>query len=696
MILSLLGCNENNEDISKDTIELLDPVGVATEYEHVTERDMYSVDVYSSSVNPVVTEYAFSKEQVFKNYGAIPGEDVAAGDTLVYSQTKSLEKQVEDVNAQLDDLENNRKIEVVRLEKEVLDAKEAEEDAFEAYDKIRRVEPEPCTKEHDMWEEQIHWPEYSYKMAVQRREKIEENVRQSAELYELEHNYVLGNRQRITDKVIDTTVISKSDGVIVASNYFVNGDVVPKDIPILAVGDASSMVLYTEYIAKETINKALDYYAIIDGKRYELTYVNMEPEEYQQRSNDGESVYTTFVINEPGDDVIIGSYAAVVVEKDRRKKVLSISNDALKKEADGYYAYLYDGEESKYVPVEIGMRDGLYSEVISGLKVGDMVLSSNTVKKTKKTEKVTRGDYSINVELPGYLYYPFSEWLVNPAQNGTVYLKEVLVEENEKVTKDQVLATIEVVPDKIEIERLNTQISRLQSRLAEMNVTKAACDAQGLISYELNIKIAENERDTKIKKRELDKLNKYSGIINITAPYDGAVVQIADIKAGDIIQPDGNIVEMANDSMSYIIVKDDRNQLNYGNDAQITVSGAKGPITIQGKVVTINNICLSKNMANEYSLIAVSQEEMNQLEGSVLNQGKWNRNNYKINVRIRDEKNVLIVPKAAVVNKDKSTYVTVVKGDGSVEQRSFVPGGSDNNYYWVVEGLTEGMTICWE
>ena len=57
---------------------------------------------------------------------------------------------------------------------------------------------------------------------------------------------------------------------------------------------------------------------------------------------------------------------------------------------------------------------------------------------------------------------------------------------------------------------------------------------------------------------------------------------------------------------------------------------------------------------------------------------------------------MLIVPKAAVVNKDKSTYVTVVKGDGSVEQRSFVPGGSDNNYYWVVEGLTEGMTICWE
>ena len=52
--------------------------------------------------------------------------------------------------------------------------------------------------------------------------------------------------------------------------------------------------------------------------------------------------------------------------------------------------------------------------------------------------------------------------------------------------------------------------------------------------------------------------------------------------------------------------------------------------------------------------------------------------------------------KAAVILKDKSTYVNVLKEDGSVEQVGFIPGGSDTNNYWIVDGLTEGMTVCWE
>lgn len=692
-----VGCDTQIDDGRMDKIELLEPIGASAQYDYVKERDMYLVDVYSSSVNPVVKEYSFAKEQTFMKYGAIPGQSVNEGDTLVYSETKSLDKQIESIEEEIDDLESNYKIESIRNEKNILDALESEEDAKEAYEKVARLEPDPCTIEHDMWEEQVHWPEYSYKNAIMRREQTQESVRQSKELYELEHKYKLESKQRIVDKVIDTTVVSDTAGEIVACNYYSNGDVIGKEVPILAVGDTSSKVLQTEYIAKSTIGKALDVYAVIDGKRYELDYINMEPEEYQQMVEDGDSVYTTFVLEDPKDEVSIGTYAIVVVEKDRRSKVLCVPNDAVKKEADSYYVYLFDGEESSYVPVEIGMKDGFYSEVISGLKAGDKILSDSTPKKTKNTATIERGDYSIDAQLNGFMYYPFSEWIVNPAQNGTTYLKEFLVSENEQVVKDQVLATIEVVPDQIEIGRLNTQISRLTSRLAEMNLTKAACDAKGLVSYELNIKISENERDTKIKRRQLSKLSKYSGIIEITAPYDGVVRNLESVKPGDILAPDSNIIEIANDSTSYIIVQDDKNQLNYGNDAQITVSSMSGPVTMGGKVVTVNKMCLTKELTNDYSLIAVPQEEMGQLEGSVLTTtGRWDRNAYKVNVKVRSEKNVLIVPKAAVTTKDKSTYVNVINSDGTVERKSFIPGGSDNNYYWVVDGLTEGMTVCWE
>ena len=423
----------------------------------------------------------------------------------------------------------------------------------------------------------------------------------------------------------------------------------------------------------------------------------MEPEEYQQLVDEDESVYTSFILEDPENQVEYGNYAAVVIEKDRRKNVLSVPNDALKKESDGYYVYRYDEGESSYIKVELGMRDGMYSEVISGLSEGDKVLSTDVAKAAKNTGTVTRGDYSIEMELNGFLYYPFSEWIVNPAQNGTTYLKEILVSENEKVEKDQVIATIEVVPDQIEVNRLSTQIARLESRLAELNVTKAACDAKELVSYDLNIKISENERDTKIKRRELQKLNKYSGIVELKAPYSGEIMEIESIKPGEILEPDAKLVEMAKDSMSYIIVKDEKNQLNYGNSVDITVSSMSGPVTLEGKVATVSNSCLSKKMVNDFSLIAVSNEQLSLLDGSVLlDTGRWDRNNYKVSVKSRSEKNVLIVPKMAVTNKDKSTYVTVVKQDGTVERRNFIPGGSDNNYYWIVDGLSEGLTVCWE
>lgn len=700
LILSfvLSGCSEAESDGKNENIELLEPVGVTADFDYVTQRNMYSVEVYNCSVNPVVTEYSFSKEQTFKSYGAIPGQQVEAGEALVYAQTKLLDRQTENIEDEIEDLEINHEIEMAKLNKDLKDAQKNEKEAFESYDKIFRVQPDdPCSIEHDIWEDQVRWPEYSYKNAIMRRQKIEDEIEHKKELYELEHAYILGNRDRITDKVSDTTVVTKTAGEIVACNYFANGDIIAKDTPLLAVGDTSVKVLNTEYISKSKITKALDVYAVIDGKRYEIQYENMEPEEYQQLVDSNENIHTTFILKDPNDEVKIGSYAAVIVEKDRRKKVLSVPVNSLKKEADGYYVYLYDGVDTTYVPVQIGMRDGLYAEVISGLSEGDKVLAEDLPRLTKNTGTVTRGDYSVDTELNGYFYYPFTEWLVNPAENGSTYLKEILVTQNEEVAKDQVLAILEVVPDQIEINRLTTQISRLESRLAELNVTKAACDAKGLISPELNIKISENERDTKLKRRELNKLSKYAGLVEIKAPYDGIIADLETIKPGDLIAPDADILEIANNSMSFIIVKDDKNQLNYGNTATVKVSGSTDNSSIEGRIVTVNNMSLSKKLVNNYSLLELPEDETNSIAGSVMNgPGRWNRSTFKVTVKVRSEKNVIMVPKAAVTVKDKSTYVTVVNEDGSVERRSFIPGGSDTNYYWSVEGLTEGMTVCWE
>ena len=49
--------------------------------------------------------------------------------------------------------------------------------------------------------------------------------------------------------------------------------------------------------------------------------------------------------------------------------------------------------------------------------------------------------------------------------------------------------------------------------------------------------------------------------------------------------------------------------------------------------------------------------------------------------------NVVLVPREAVTIKDGKTYVNVLNEDGSIVPTSFLAGGNDNKYYWVIEGI---------
>lgn len=697
---SLAGCGTTEDDGKNENIELNNPVGVTAEYAIVSERDMYEYDVYSSSVNPVITEYSFAKNQTFKKYGATPGSAVKAGDVLVYSETKSLDKQVNQLNEEIEDYVSYHKLSVDSIQKNISDAKDAEWEAWDSYRSVLETEPDKDSPWYSGWAAMAKNPEGFYNRAVLNRKRLEENLKETNEQYELEYSYMKGNLQRIYDKIADATVTSNVDGEVVACNFYYSGDYIQKDSAIMAVGDTSRKVLFTDYISKGNIGKALDIYAIIDGKRYEVEYENMEPEEYRQLSNDGESVHTTFYLNDPANEVPIGTYAVVIVEKNRRSNVLCIPNDALKKESDGYYVYLYNDGESQYVPVTVGMRDGMYAEVITGLNPGDRVLSETVPKKTANTAQLSIADYSVEVQKDGFLYYPYSEWITNPVEYGTAYLKEMLVTNNEKIEAGQTLATIEVVADDIEIARLNRQLARLNERLTTLKAKKADNDAKNKTDRSLEREIAEKERTVVQVKRNLAKISKYSGIVEIKAPTSGIVMEadgLNGLKPGDLLAYDANIVEIANDNLSYIILKDDKNQFNYANTAEVRITSTNGTGTINGKIVTANQLGLSRGLTNEYALVAIPQEEMAQVSGSTMVEGgRWDRNSFKVTVQVRSEKGVLTVPKTAVTTKDKSTYVTVIKDDGTVENVSFIAGGSDSNLYWVVDGLEEGMTICWE
>ncbi len=58
--------------------------------------------------------------------------------------------------------------------------------------------------------------------------------------------------------------------------------------------------------------------------------------------------------------------------------------------------------------------------------------------------------------------------------------------------------------------------------------------------------------------------------------------------------------------------------------------------------------------------------------------------------------NVIKVPEEAVTKDENDCYVTVMREDGSFVKTKFIPGGSNQFDYWVLEGLEEGMTIVYK
>lgn len=692
------GSTQGSETNANEEITLIEPVGISANYDIATMRDLYKYDIYNSVVAPYVTEYAFEKDRNFKKYGAAPGAEVKKGDAIVYSETREIDKQIEEKKEVIEDLENAHVVSVDELQKDIYDAKQAEFKVHEGYAAMYSFEPDPAWKDaHRWWETIAVGPEISYKRMLQARLRLEQALKETNEMYELEHKYQEDGLKRMQDKIQDATITAKEDGVVVNCGELNGGDFVPKDVSMIAVGDPTVKVMKTEYISKNTMAKAEEVYAVVGGKRYEVMYEPIEQEEYNRLTLDNETVYSTFYLKD-ADDLEMGAYGVIVLVKESRTNVLCVPNDAVKMEKDSCYVYLYDGENSVYTPVQIGMKDGVYSEVLSGVKEGDMVLSGEGVTLERKQETLQYGETYTAFEGSGYFFYPFSEWIINPVDEGKTYIKEKLITKYQRVKAGDVLMTLEVVSDSIEIERCNKRLGRLAERLAKLQKEKYDNDARRIIDRSVEKAINANIAETTQVQRRLSKLTKYSGIVEVTAPTDGIITDEGELKEGDLIYPGTKLIMFADDSMRYIVLKDSNNALSFGNEAEIEYvdqNSARQKMT--GKIATVGNSSLTKDLVKDWALVELPEESKAMIDGSAEGEeGKWSRSMYTVKVKTRLMDHVILVPKQAVYVMGGSTYVSVVNDDGTVTRKGFIAGGSNNNYYWAVSGLDEGMNICWE
>lgn len=686
---------ENDEAVP----ELIDPVGISTNYALALPRDMYDAEVHAAIVCPEVEYYEYTSSLPFEKYGALPGEEVHSGDVLIYSNTEAMDDSIEEIQEAI----NKADVEYLEyLSDAVVDLSDMKKDEYEAsvaWAKIRDMEPE---SEDDpfylRWTKMIMPAEGAYKRIKLQRERFEVSMKNREDEFNLDRNYQLTKLTRIDEKKSQALISSSSEGMVVGINFYEPGQNIVKGSECIVLGNVNNKQLKCEFVSKATISKAEEVYALINGKRYEVTYEVMEADEYKRIKARDSVVYSTFYIDDPANEIVLGDFGVIVVVNKSRKNTLCVPIDAVNHDENGDFVYIIDGEQSKRVSVMVGMKDGKYCEIIEGLNENDKIISSEEPIKTKSTKKLETGKVSHEFSTRGFLFYPSSEWLGNPAKTGTGYLKEICIERYQQVKAGDVVARVEVIPDKIEISKIERKIQRQQERLNDIIVRQSKKNTDE-VEKEVTRAVREKTKTIDELMKQLEKLKKYSGVINIVAPYDGTITYVADLKEGDLISYKQGIVQIADVSRCFVLVEDKDGQLSYGNKAEVSFRDNSGRTSsIEGDVVTLNPYALDSEMKTGYALIALSSEDaaiVSQFGSIISDGGWWNRTMFNVAVEIRSMDNVVLVPKSAVKMVGKDTYVAVRTKDGD-KYVSFVPGGSDSNNYWVAYGLEEGTEICLE
>lgn len=692
----MVACGTGAESGKVSDVELVDPVVGVPSYAVAEYRTIYDADVYPAHLCPTVTEYSYETAQPFGGYGSLYGETVDSGDILLYGNTEDIEREMKEFQESIDELNQQYDETYADYQQDLNELNKKIAEVGTTRNAIIGNGPQEGDPGYDFYQAGLMPIEGEYKRLVLQKEHKEEEIYELEQDHKLlsEHNNNLLNIMS-SDKS-DVVIESQVSGTVVAAGMYRYGDHIDQGTNVVAVADDNDKVFKCEFINQNDIVKAQEIYAVVDGKKYEVIPEIIDRNDYQRLSSEYGAVFSSFRLKDE-NNFEFGKYGAIVVVHDVRENVLCVPTDAISKEASEEYVNIFADGQTTRVAVKTGIKDNMYTEILSGVSAGDYIISNSAVSAGKITKTLEKGDISAEYSESGFLYFPASEMIRNPVEEGTCYIKEILVEEFEQVKAGQAVAVIEVKTDTVEIDRINRQIQRENERLADLEL-EASKDYSNQINYTRNRAIRARKKNIERLNKQLNKLSKYAGTHEITAPYDGMIMSKIDFKEGDLLANKGDVMSISSFERCYVIVEDKKGQLNYGNNVTVTYKDQNAiSHSVEGKVVTINNMCLTTDLKNDYVGIALNPGEASAIisEGSSLGGNGWYRTWFSIETSLNAMDDVVLVPKSAVKSIKNSYYVKVMDDNG-VKYISFIPGGSDTMNYWVAEGLSEGMVICYD
>jgi RND family efflux transporter MFP subunit len=317
--------------------------------------------------------------------------------------------------------------------------------------------------------------------------------------------------------------------------------------------------------------------------------------------------------------------------------------------------------------------------VCIGIVLGVVLTRGTSHQSTPTTVNVTRGDIVKTVLVDGNLEMPNKAYLSFGA-TGTV--TEVLVDEGDNVTKDQVLA-------RLDAQSLNSSVKtyELQVQIAQEQVeaARAQYEASPTDTTETNWEIA--KLSLKIAKLNLEsaKLNLDKAVI--AAPFDGVVADISitegeEISTAALATPAITLVDTSEIEMQGYIDELDVASVKLGQAANITLDALPDE-QVTGNVTFVSPISTVRAGIVSYATTITLENPSAELKDGM---------SATAEVVVERRDNVLLIPNTVIQGTLQNPMVVVLV-DGQQEERQITLGLSDGFNTEVLSGLEEGEEV---
>lgn len=672
-VAMLCACGKKEKEVA--SIELLDPVTAVTNTEKAAKRDLFEYKVYSGFVLPYVEEYSFSVDVTMRTYNASYGQKVKKGDALITADADKLEESIKNLQDTMDELLENYEERIESYNERRQEIEDEMAWPLEVQALQQGIENPPLSRQIDLYYKQL--------------EKIDLQKKQAKESYDLEKKRYDDQMKQLQAEKKEQVLIAQIDGTIVACNFYRGGDRISEGDSVVAVGNDSQKLFRCNYMSAKTIAAMQDIYAIINGKRYEVTYLPYENSEYNRLEARGESVYSIFEIQDENNEVEIGDFMEIILIKKEVDEAISIPKAAIHKDEKSSFVYVVKDGITSRKDIIIGFSDGTYTEILEGVQEKDEVLLNDYITFGKDVYTIEKGNFGTSYEGGVYAEYQQFDIVRNPIKHGTVHLVEFVGEYYQLVQKGDVIAKVRVERDEVATIQQQKELQRLTERLADLEA-----DTDHL---------KENAKSIQTKKEQIAKLEdeiaeaeRDYATTEITSEYYGLLAERPYFEEDEIIGYEYGLAAIVSADDVILKMENEGGILSLNDDVKIEYTNNSSETAYTtGRVVSVSPVALSSKFTDTKAIVKINEEALGDIMfvGDV-SSNNWGRLRLNITATARTMDNVLLVPVKAVFNKDGQTYVYVIDDNGNITARSFIAGGYDKEYYWVAQGLEEGMKLC--